>query len=193
MQLILGSQSPRRKEIISFFGLPFEQISSTFDEEAVPYDGNPTEYAKTLSRGKAENLALKHPKALILTADTIVEREGKLYGKPRDKAEGFAFLKELTGHWHNVYTAVTVIKDGKELSCIELTRVLFNSLTDHQIDHYLESLHCYDKAGSYAIQQSGGLIVQKIDGCYYNVMGLPINTVWRLLKEFDIDLWDHIQ
>lgn len=193
MQFILGSQSPRRREILSFFGIPFDQVSSTFDEDIVPYDGDPLEYAKILSRGKAQNLSEQFPEALILTADTIVERNGKLYGKPRSKEEGFSFLKELTGDWHNVYTAVTIRKGDHEVSDIELTRVNFNHLTDAQIHHYLDTLHCYDKAGSYAIQQSGGLIVRKIEGCYYNVMGLPINTVWPLLKEFGIDLWDHLK
>lgn len=191
-RLILGSQSPRRKEILSHFTLPFEQIAASFDEDSIPFKNDPEEYVCTLSKEKANTLAPKFPDAIILTADTIVYKDGKIYGKPVDEEHAFRSLSELVGQWHTVYTGVTVKFAGQEYSQAEATRVLFNELSPGQIRHYLKRMHWADKAGGYAIQLVGGLIVSRIEGCYYNVMGLPVNTVHTLLKHADIDLWDYI-
>lgn len=194
MRLILGSTSPRRREIISYFSLDFEQISPNYDEEAVPFPkDNPTGYVLELAEGKAKSLCKQYPEALILSADTIVYKEGKVYGKPKTEADAFLAIQELQGGWHSVFSAVAVACNGKITSGYEETKVLFNSLTDSQIIQYLNALHWADKAGGYAIQLAGSLIVSKIEGCYYNVMGLPINTVNKLLKEAGFDLWDHLQ
>lgn len=192
MQLILGSQSPRRVEILKFFSLPFEQVSSHFDEDAVPYLGDPGKHASLLAEGKAKALAKLYPEAVILTADTVVSLEGKLFGKPENELKAFESLRELAGKWHSVYTAVVVFKEGKFLQGVEETKVLMNPLTDEQIRQYLKALHWADKAGGYAIQLAGSLLVRGIQGCYYNVMGLPINTLAELLKKIGIDLWDHL-
>lgn len=192
MEIILGSQSPRRKEILSYFSLPFKQVSPQFDEDAHPFQGNPEKYASMLSQGKAESLADRYPDAVIITADTIVYREGKIYGKPANESEAFLSLKQLVGEWHTVYTAVTVQKNTEAFTHVEPTKVLFNQLTDDQIRHYISHTECADKAGGYAIQMAGGIIVKKIDGCYYNVMGLPINSLEKLLKHFQIELWDYL-
>ncbi len=192
MKLILGSQSPRRKEILEFFSIPFTQAPPSFDEEAVPFNGDPEEYVRTLSQGKAQALLAKFPDSVILTADTVVFRNGKVYNKPKDKEEAFQNLVELAGQWHSVYTGVTILNQDKVVSQVEETRVLFNELTPQQIDHYLAQIPWADKAGGYAIQMSGGLIVKKIDGCYYNVKGLPINTVDQLLRHFGFALWEHL-
>lgn len=188
--LVLGSQSPRRKEILNFFKLPFIQVSPNFDEEAVPFRGDPIEYVKTLARGKGESLASRYPHQLILTADTIVYCNEKLYGKPANDEEAFAHLHEMAGKWHQVFTAVHLIMGHDSFEGFEETRVLFNNMNDDQIHTYYKSLPYKDKAGGYAIQGAGGLIVKKIDGCYYNVMGLPINTVRELILNAGIDLWD---
>lgn len=192
-QLVLGSQSPRRKEILGYFSLPFTQATPPFDEEAVPYHGNPIAYATELSSGKALSLAPRFSTEIILTADTIVWKEGKLYGKPRNSAEAFEFLSELAGSWHSVFTAVTVKKGDKLWSGTEETRVLFNALSPDEIRHYYTKLHLSDKAGGYAVQMAGGLAINRIEGCYYNVMGLPINTVRRLLLNAGVDLWDYLK
>lgn len=192
-RLLLGSQSPRRKEIMSYFSLPFEQVSPDFNEEAVPYDGDPAAYVCELSDGKALSLATRFPEAIILTADTIVWKEGKLYGKPKDAASAFQALSELVGSWHSVFTGVTVWHNKRVLNQVEETRVLFNHLTPEQIRHYHTKLHWADKAGGYAIQMAGGLIVNRIEGCYYNVMGLPINSVRHLLLKVGIELWDYLK
>lgn len=192
MKIILGSQSPRRKEILSYFSLPFKQVSPQFDEEAHPFEGDPEEYSSKLSRGKAQSLSNQYPDAIIITADTIVYRKGKIYGKPANENEAFTSLKQLVGKWHTVYTAVTLQRNKEAFTRVESTRVLFNSLTDNQIRHYISHTDCADKAGGYAIQMAGGIIVKKIDGCYYNVMGLPINSLEILLKQFEIELWDYL-
>ncbi len=191
-RLILGSQSPRRKEILSYFNIPFEQAAPPFDEDSIPFTGNPIDYVCSLSKGKANSLVHLDESAVILTADTIVFRDGKIFGKPANQEEAFHTLSELVGQWHTVYTGVTVKQGDKEFYQAEATRVQFNNLSAEQIQHYLLRTHWMDKAGGYAIQRGSGLIVSRIDGCYYNVMGLPINTVHTLLKHVQIDLWDFI-
>lgn len=192
-RIILGSQSPRRKEILSYFSLPFEQATPPFNEESVPFAGDPAAYVCDISLGKAESLQKQFPEAIIVTADTTVYREGKIYGKPVDEHQAFEFLSELVGQWHSVFTGVTVKTKHDTYSAAEETRVLFNPLTPEQIRHYHKKLHWSDKAGGYAIQMAGGLIVRKIDGCYYNVMGLPINTLKDLLNNIGIELWEYLK
>jgi len=192
MRILLGSQSPRRKEILGYFSLPFEQVASLFDEDTVSFTGDPHEYVCTLSRCKAETFAIDDPSAIIITADTTVYREGKIYGKPRSPEEGFKALSELQGRWHSVFTGVAVRQGERVFVEAEETKVEFNPLTPEQIHTYQDKLHCADKAGGYAIQQAGSLIVRRIEGCYYNVMGLPIHTLDELLQKVGIKLWDFL-
>jgi septum formation protein len=193
MRLILGSQSPRRKEILSFFAIPFVQIPSSFNEESIDFGGNPKQYGQELSIKKAQELAKTFPEDIILTADTIVYFEGNIYNKPKDEVEAHAMLKKLSGHWHQVFTAVTILKPRNLFSGIEETKILFHPLTDEQIHLYHQSCAFLDKAGAYAIQQAGSIPIARIDGCYYNVMGLPINTTKDLLLKAGIDLWKHLK
>lgn len=191
--MILGSQSPRRKEILSFFSIPFTQVPSHFDEDKVPFLGDPASYAKTLAQSKAEVLSLQFPNEIIVCADTVVYLNGKIYNKPAHKEEAREFLQELSGSKHEVVTAVCVSK-GPAIFCeAESTKILFNDVSKDQIEQYLTHFAYSDKAGGYAIQQGGGIIVSKIEGCYYNVMGLPINTLRKLLLHFDVDLWKHLK
>lgn len=194
MQLILGSQSPRRLEILNYFKLNFKQVSPQFDEDAHPFNGDPKTYAQMLAKGKADSLVLQFPSSIILTADTIVYKDGKIYGKPRDEKEAFEFLKDLSGSWHSVFTALTTVTPQKNyFHAIEETRVMFHTLTESQMQAY-HRIHAFaDKAGGYMIQGSGSVIVQRIEGCYYNVMGLPINGLYRVLLPAGIDLWKHLK
>lgn len=193
MRLILGSQSPRRYEILSYFSIPFEQISSTFDEDSIPFEGNPGEYAIKLAEGKALELSKRFPEATILTADTVVYKEGKVYGKPINEEDAFRILTELAGGWHSVFTAASIWNKGELSSGVEETKTLFNPLTPLQIKRYLQALHWADKAGGYSVQLAGSLIVKKIEGSFYNVMGLPIDTVSKLLLKTGIDLWEYLK
>lgn len=153
-RIILGSQSPRRKEILSFFNLPFVQESPGFDEEAILYRRDPIKYVEALASGKAQGLMEKHPKDIIITADTIVYRSGKVYNKPKDENEAFQMLSELVGKWHSVFTGVAVAKNSHILTGWEETRVLFNPLTEKEIRDYHKKIHWADKAGGYAIQMA---------------------------------------
>ncbi len=193
MDLLLGSQSPRRKEILNYFSLPFQTATPSFDEELYPFEEDPSAYVSFLSKGKAESLKDHHPHSLILTADTVVYRSGKVYGKPLTSEQGFEFLKELSNTQHTVYTGLTLGFKDTWFQSVEETQVLFNTLTDDQIKGYQNAVHWPDKAGGYMIQGSGSLIVKRIEGCYYNVMGMPIQALSRLLLKFNIDLWNYLK
>lgn len=193
IQIILGSHSPRRKEILGQFGIPFTTAGSNFDEESLPFTGNPEEYASTLSLYKARTLKPLYPKAAILTADTVVYCNEKIYNKPATESEACTMFEELQGRWHSVFTGVSLLFEGREYSQIEETRVLFNPMTPKQIKTYHKTSHWSDKAGGYGVQDGGGILIKKIDGCFYNVMGFPINTVRELLYKIGIDLWDYLK
>lgn len=191
--IILGSQSPRRKEIFSFFSLPFTQKSPDFDEDSIPFTGNPTDYVCELAEGKALSLIDQNPQATIVTADTIVFCEDSVFGKPKDKKHAFEMLSKLSGKWHTVYTGIAIYHNKEMYSQVEATNVLFNTLTAEQISAYHNAIQWSDKAGGYAIQAGGGMIIKKIDGCFYNVFGFPINTLRELFEKIGIDLWQYLK
>jgi septum formation protein len=192
MRIILGSNSPRRKEILNFFSLPYVQVTPEFDEESVTFSGDPAAHACLLAQGKAESLSGRFSEP-ILTADTLVFREGRLFPKPIDEAAAAATLAALSGGWHSVFTAVCGVTESKRITQVEETRVLLENLTPLQIRRYHQSLHCADKAGAYAIQGAGSLIVRRVEGCYYNVVGMPIGATARVLAAMGIDLWDYLK
>ena len=191
-RILLGSASPRRKEILGYFKLPFEQVASSFDEESIPFTGSPVEYVLQIAQGKLETLLHKYPDDIIVTADTTVYRNGRVFGKPSSQEEAFDFLNELQGKWHSVYSAVAISSPLGIESFAEETKVLFNPLSVEQIRHYHTHVEWKDKAGGYAIQKTGSLLIRRIEGCYFNVMGLPINVLGRLLKKHGINLWDSL-
>ncbi|MCH9611099.1 MAG: dTTP/UTP pyrophosphatase [Chlamydiales bacterium] len=190
--LILGSSSPRRKEILQYFKLPFEQDSPPYDEEAQTYEGDPLAFATKLAKGKALSLAKKHQGKTILTADTVVFKGGQLYGKPKDDQEAFEMLQTFNGKWHTVFTAVVAIKGDLMASDYEQTEVLFHKVPQSDLKLYHKAFLGTDKAGGYGIQMGGSIIIRKIEGCYYNVMGLPIGAVASVLKEMGTDLWQYL-
>jgi len=193
MTLLLGSQSPRRKEILGFFSLPFKQVASAFDEDSIPYAGDAAKLAKDLALAKAKVLAKSYPNDTILTADTVVAIDGTTLGKPANEEESKQMLTRLCGRWHSVITAVVSYKDGNYFTDEEETKVLCNILTPDEIHRYMRVHALQDKAGGYAIQKSGSMLVRRIEGCYYNVCGLPINATRRILKKVGIDLWDYLK
>jgi septum formation protein len=190
MDLILGSQSPRRKEILSFFALPFQQIKPDFDEGLVVFSGDPGAFATEIAHRKGLALREHYPNSILLTADTVVYKEGRIFQKPESIEEAALMLRELSGKQHKVFTGVSVLAQHKQFRGAEETLVEFCELTQGQIDAYVKAFRPLDKAGAYAIQEGGGLIVKRIEGCYYNVMGLPLQTTGRLLRHVGIDLWD---
>ena len=190
--IILGTQSPRRHEIFSHFGIPHKTVSPDFDEESVPFKGDPETYVCSIAKGKAESLYKTGIALPILTADTVVFKEGKVFGKPKNEQEAFEMMKELSGSWHTVYTGLALNDKDSCRVMSEATEVLFNPLTEDQIRNYHKFIGWKDKAGAYAIQTGGSIAVQRINGCYYNVMGLPINTMRDLLNTIGIDLWEYL-
>lgn len=190
MQLILGSGSPRRAEILGYFLIPFRQIASDFDEDSVAFQGNPSAYVELLSKKKGKMLALRYKEELIITADTTVFFEGEIFNKPRDEEEAFSMLRRLSGNSHEVVTGVTVTCGEKQESAVAKTVVTITKLVDAQVRAYQKRCHAQDKAAGYAIQREGSLIVERIEGCYYNVMGLPVQKLHELLLKWGVDLWD---
>lgn len=194
VELLLASSSPRRRQIIRLLGLPCLNavVSDDEDEAEARYRGPNDQLARWLARHKAA-AALKLPEAngrLVITADTTVLLENEILGKPRDREMAFALLRALRGRWHHVITGVVVcaVREGKTImhtaSCV--TPVLMRNYSDEEIDAYIASGDPMDKAGAYGIQHPSFQPTERIDGCYLNVVGLPVCTVIDLLAEFDV-------
>ncbi len=192
MDLILGSASPRRREILGFFSLPFNVAHSPFDESKIVYEGGPEKHIRTLSEGKGSALLTLHPRDAILTADTLVVYNDQIFGQPKTMEKALAMLQTLCGNWHTVMTAVTLTTKDRQQTEMASTRVLLQNLTEKQMHRYIRANNSFDKAGAYAIQDRGSLIVEKIEGCFYNVMGLPIQLVATLLRTIGVDIWDYL-
>jgi len=185
--IILASASPRRKEILGKTGLKFIVDESDY-EENMDSGLEPCDLAARHALGKAEAAALKHSDSIIISADTIVVLKDRVFGKPRNKSEAKQMLKILSGKAHTVITGYTILDAGagrKVTRTIE-TKVFFKRLTDNEINAYVKSGEPMDKAGAYGVQGLGAVIVRKIEGDFFNVMGLPLNSVVESLKSFGI-------
>lgn len=187
-EIILASGSPRRRELLEQIGLPFRVCPSSFDESAL-HGGEPAELAEALALEKARAVAGKMRSGIVIGADTIVVCAGTVLGKPRDDADAARMLRLLSGGWHEVITGIAVIDaaSGRERSARELTRVKVRPLTAAEISAYVASGEPADKAGAYAIQGIASLFIERIEGCYANVVGLPIFRLAALLREFGVD------
>ena len=186
-KIILASQSPRRQELLNNIGVTFEIIKSNFSEDISDTNKSPETIAEELAYGKAKDVSDKLDSGVILGADTIVVFEGEIYGKPKDEEDANRMLNILSGNTHQVITGVSIIdKDNnKTLIGHEVTNVTFNKLTQDEIKEYIKSGDYKGKAGGYGIQNKGSILINKIEGCYFNVVGLPINKVYRMLKELN--------
>lgn len=188
MNIILASASPRRKELLERMGIRhFDVIVSDVDETLE--DGlSPAEQVERLSRIKAAAVAAgAGADAIVIAADTVVALEGAVLGKPADPEDAFRMLSALSGARHHVYTGVTVAQGEHVLTCHQTTAVDFRPLEPEEIAQYIATGECMDKAGAYGIQGYGALLVEGITGDYYNVMGLPVVCLSRMLKEFGVD------
>lgn len=193
--IILASASPRRQELLAMLGLDFTVMASSYEERAQPDPAaTPAEQVMATARGKAEEvfrLASRVPEtadSLVVGADTIVVLEGEVLGKPGDQAEARRMLRTLSGRWHQVFTGLALLHRAKAITTYEMTRVHFRPLSDREIDAYLRTGEPMDKAGAYGIQGLGAIFVDRIEGCFYNVMGLPVPRFALLLKEYGINL-----
>lgn len=171
--LILASASPRRRELLTYISPDFAVIDPNADE-SLPPSTSAREGVEILALRKARMVAGSHPEATIVGADTIVELDGVIYGKPVDKSDAFRMLRELSGQEHFVYTGVAVISPRGERVFSQQTAVRFIELSDADILAYIKTGEPMDKAGAYAVQGVGALFIEGIHGDFYNVMGLPI-------------------
>lgn len=183
-KIILASASPRRKELLTLAGIDFT-VKAADTDETLPSDISPAEAVLTLSKRKAHAAAELEKNAVIIGADTVVAVDGKILGKPRNADEAFGMLSSLSGRSHSVFTGVCITDGEKEISFFEKTEVTFFELTEEEIRAYIATGDCFDKAGAYGIQSKGYTLVKKIDGDYFNVVGLPIAETVRKLKQLD--------
>lgn len=183
--LVLASKSPRRQALIGELGYPVE-IRTREIEEIYPDSLPPEKVPPYLAKLKAQPLIPKlKENEILVTSDTIVLLDGKVVGKPIDRTDSIAMLKQLSGRSHTVITGVYLFSTDKKASFSTVTEVYFSEISEEDILHYVDEYEPFDKAGSYGIQEWLGFIgVSKIDGCYYNVMGLPLHDLFRELKTF---------
>ena len=191
MEIILGSQSPRRRELMAGLDLPFTAINIDADE-TYPSELQAGDIPYYISRAKARAYeAQLLPNQLLITADTIVWLDGHMLGKPHDADEAFAMLRALSGKTHQVYTAVTFasidVLTSRHLdisTVVDKTDVTFADLSDEEIHHYIQKYRPYDKAGAYGVQEWIGYIAcTQMKGSYFNVMGFPVHLVYQELKK----------
>jgi septum formation protein len=180
--MILASESPRRRELFAAVGVPFRVVPSGVDE--IPCSGeSPTRFVRRAALDKGEAVALLHPTTFVLSADTIVVADGRILGKPRDRAEARRMLSRLAGREHKVYTAVCLLcreRGFRDLGT-EVTRVRFRPLTAAEVAAYARTGECDDKAGAYAAQGAGMLLIDRVAGSFSNVVGLPMARVVAML------------
>ncbi len=175
--LILASGSPRRKQLLAQIGIEFSVIQSDIDEDfslSLP----PEAFTEHWAREKAKNVGEKNPDSLIVGADTVVVLNGKILGKPKDETTSFSMLRSLSGKTHEVITGVSFFSMEPQIDVTfnERTFVSFKTLIDSDIHYYIDNYQPNDKAGSYGIQDWFSVHISKIDGCYFNVMGLPLSS-----------------
>lgn len=193
-EIILASASPRRRELMANMGLDFRVVVSDADEESVDSSVPPGIYVQELALLKAAAVAktvIDNKDAVIISADTIVVKDGKILGKPQDKEDAKRMLRLLSGSSHNVYTGFCVMRLSDAFTvCKDVsTEVVFRELDDEKIERYISTGECMDKAGSYGIQGLGAMLVSHIVGDYFNVVGLPVSELANVLeKEFDFKL-----
>lgn len=182
MAIILASQSPRRKELMGLLRLPFTVRVADIDETMDPAKA-PFEEVARVSRLKAEATP-RQDTDIVIAADTIVVCEGQVLGKPKDEADAFQMLRLLSGKAHQVMTGLTVLQGGKAVTCTEVADIHFRDLSDKEIGDYIATGEPMDKAGAYGIQGGAALFADRLEGDYYNVMGLPVCRLNLILREF---------
>ena len=187
MKIILASQSPRRRELLKRIGIENFKVIPAQGEELATRTLTPDQLVEELSQRKCAEVAAAHPKDLVIAADTVVSIHNRVLGKPRSEEDAARMLAALSGKLHLVYTGVTVAKEGRTLTQHEVTSVRFRTLTQADIIRYIATGEPMDKAGAYGIQGYGSVLVEGISGDYYNVMGLPVCRLARMLARFGVD------
>lgn len=189
MSIILASASPRRRELLGRLGVRDLVVLPANADETIPEGMEVSDAVCELSRRKARWAAERvRPGDAVIAADTLVHLDGAVLGKPRDESEAFSMLERLSGRGHAVYTGVTVIKDGVLLSEYERTEVYFRALSTAEIRAYIGTGEPMDKAGAYGIQEFGALLVSRVEGDFFNVMGLPLCRLYGMLSRVGVEL-----
>ncbi|MBP1744300.1 MAG: septum formation protein Maf [Firmicutes bacterium] len=191
MNVVLASASARRQELLKRLVENYQVLVSDFDESSIQFNNDCPGYVMELACGKALNVAegLKTA-SLVIGCDTIVAYEGTVLGKPQDHEDAFFMLKMLSGKKHQVYSGIALVNtsNGQVRTDFAMTEVKFDQLSDEEIRRYIASGEPMDKAGAYGIQGHGGVFVEEIHGCYYNVVGLPLNKLNKMLKGIGVNL-----
>ena len=185
--LYLASASPRRQELLTAAGIPFEVSSHFFDEHSVGQNVTPADFATYVAMGKASSLSDHHEfdDRFILGVDTIVAFNGQILGKPENAIIAEQNIRRMSGQWHEVISGIGIVNRAKNIFCQTscTSKVKFAELSDHFIDYYIRENHWRGFAGGYAIQQLFSLVVERIEGSYTNIVGLPMETLYTLLNE----------
>ena len=184
-KLLLASASPRRAEILRAVNWPFDALATNIDETLSPGE-NAEAAVQRLALEKAEAAAKQHPSLLVLGADTMVVVDSEILGKPQDESDARRMLRLLSGKWHDVLTGVALVRsegNGCRVVAHERTRVRFSVMSDAEIDWYVKSGEPVDKAGAYAVQGRAALFIEEIRGDYWNIVGLPVRLVYKLVSE----------
>jgi septum formation protein len=187
--IILASQSPRRVDLLRDVGIAFEAVAPTCAEPDMnSWSFSPEEFVESAAYQKASSVAEQYPDRIILAADTAVALNGRIYGKPGDRDDARRILSALAGVTQDVITGVTILQPakGRQLVECDVTRVTMRPMSDEEIEAYLDSGEWEGKAGAYGIQGTADQYVEKVDGSFSNVVGLPVERVLRMLAEFDI-------
>jgi septum formation protein len=185
MHVILASQSPRRRDLLNLIGIAHTIRPADIDEAPLAGE-SPVACVERLARAKARRIASTDPEAIVIAADTVVVVDDRILNKPADAADARRMLRTLEGRRHDVYTAVSVSHRAREAAGVEDTGVWFRPLTDAEIDAYIATGEPMDKAGAYGIQGFGATIVERVDGDFFAVVGLPLVRLTRLLAEIGI-------
>ncbi len=188
MQLILASQSPRRKELLGLCRLPFTVRVADIDE-TMDSDKSPCDEVARISRLKAEAVD-REPDDVVIAADTIVVCGNEILCKPKDEKDAFRMLRMLSGRGHQVMTGLCVLRGDNVSVCTEVTDIYFRDLTDAEIRSYIRTGEPMDKAGAYGIQGYASLFAERINGDYYNVVGLPVCRLWQILRAIAPELME---
>ena len=189
MSIVLASGSPRRKELLEMLGIEDMKIIPAKGEEIPPEGAGPAELVAALATAKGREVAAQcAADDVIIAADTIVWHHGKVFGKPHSEQQAAEMLRELSGETHEVYTGVCVIKDGQETLEYEMSRVRFRELSEREIEAYIATGEPMDKAGAYGAQGKAALFVEGIEGDFFNVMGLPLCRLGKMLNRQGVGL-----
>ena len=189
-KIIIASASPRRKELARAMGLDFTVEPSSYEED-MGLKMRPGKLVMTLAYGKAVDVAKRHKDEIVIGADTVVAFRGKVLGKPKSQEEAYKMLKMLSGKMNVVYSGYAIIdcRTKKVYKGFDATKVYFKKLSDKEMWKYIKTGHAMDKAGAYGMQDLASIFIKKIDGCYFNVLGLPIPKIYGDFQKMGVDIF----